>query len=542
MSEQRFPLPESPLILDAVWRALDLELPRSRKPNGRRFLKGERPLSDGARAALLRAMVRTLIEAGYVPVAKDDRFEPVELLTAAVEIWIHRWDHLVGHARALEKPNATGAALRYLRLAVADMAIRCAAFDELFRCPPPPLAFDDGTTESPTWARDGGAKTHLRTLPKALGVTRDRIHPGKTKDDWFDGRSRPSSDSVERFARSLAAHDRTKTADVVWLLYLRWFFALGDLSDCIARIIGRDAMLDLASSLRRLRSRARHVLAWIASEHRDAGLAEIVILGTQAPCAGPLVDELVRVEAPTHYGWAIDLRASRAPWIVSELSALVPREPELPDEIPDELIARLLPLMKPGRERELAEACCEHPAAYRWAVRMVVQQSFVRGRFDSAARMVGTIADATQASHHRMEASLVHLAAGNVDEAIRQLRSIRVVGAEADDVATAIAVIQAFAGQSDDALARFEWIAPRPTAFDFAYGVALGGAGRIAEALAVFERVIERVPAHALALEQAARCCDMLGRSIDANRYAKRASRLGRTVVKQRRARVRRDC
>lgn len=453
MSEQRFPLPESPVILDAVWRALDLELPRSRKPNGRRFLNGERPLSDAARAALLRAMVRTCIEAGYVPVSKQDRFDPVELLTSAIEVWIHRCDHLVGHARALETSTSTSAALRYLRIATVDVAVRCAAFDELFG-----RSLDEDAAAIPTWAREGGAGAYLKTLPGTLGVTREQIHAGKTKDDWFDGRSRPSSESVESFAQSLAKHDKTKMSDVVWLLELRWLFALSHLSDDVAWIVGRDATLDMASAFRRTRSQVRKVLASVTPVHRDAGLAEIVVLGTRAPGAGPLVDAIVSSEELTHFSWALDLRASRADWILSE-----------------------------------------------------------------------------------MEASVVHLAAGNFDEALRHLKCIPEVAMEKDAAASAIAMIQAFAGKPLDAAAHFESVVARPPAFDFAYGLALGGAERTTEALAVFERVIKRVPGHALALEQAARCCYLLGRTTEANRYSKRASRLGRTVMKDRPRRARSD-
>lgn len=536
MSEQRFPLPESPVILDAVWRALDLELPRSRKPNGRRFLKGERPLSDAARAALLRAMVRTFIEAGYVPVSKQHRFDPVELLTSAIEVWIHRWDHLVGHARALETSTSASAALRYLRLATVDVAIRCAAFDELFG-----RLLDEDPAAIPTWAHEGGAGAYLKTLPGTLGVTRERIHAGKTKDDWFDGRSRPSSQSVEGFARSLAKHDKTKPSDVVWLLELRWLFALSHVSDDVAQIVGRDATLDMASAFRRMRSQARNVLASVTSQHRDAGLAEIVVLGARAGCAGPLVDALVSSEALTHFSWALDLRASRADWLLSELSTWMPREPEEPVGIPTDLLARLVVLMAPGRESELVDACFEHPPAVGWFIRLLVRQAFIRGRFESVAPLIGTIADATQATQLRLEASLVHLAAGNFDEALRHLQCIPEVAMEKDAAASAIAMIQAFAGKPLDAAAHFESVVARPPAFDFAYGLALGGAERTTEALAVFERVIERVPGHALALEQAARCCYLLGRTTEANRYSKRASRLGRTLMKGRRRRARRD-
>ncbi len=111
--------------LGIVWRALDLELPRSRRPHGARFFVGFKPLLASARASLLRAMARTLIEAGYVPVRKDARRDPVELIASALEIGIERWDRTSGASGALGDSPAK------LRAACIDVAVQVAAFDLL---------------------------------------------------------------------------------------------------------------------------------------------------------------------------------------------------------------------------------------------------------------------------------------------------------------------------------------------------------------------------------------------------------------------------
>lgn len=111
--------------LGIVWRSLALELPHSRRPHGARFFVGFKPLLASARASLLRAMARTLIEAGYVPVRKDARRDPVELIASALEIGIERWDRTSGASGAL------GGSPAKLRAACIDVAVQVAAFDLL---------------------------------------------------------------------------------------------------------------------------------------------------------------------------------------------------------------------------------------------------------------------------------------------------------------------------------------------------------------------------------------------------------------------------
>ncbi len=336
-------------------------------------------------------MVRTVIEAGYLPAAKDNRFDPVELLTSAVEIWIHRWDHLV---EALAHETSMGTVPDHVRVTAVDLAIRCGAFDELFDSPPLPLARND-RSEIP-WAQEDAARDQLARLPIAFDITRERWQPSHKKEWFVQQHSRPSAQTFS--ARPVPNHDQSSATGAVRLRYLQWFFALARLSDDAARVVGCAATIDVASTFLRTRLRARQLP--VPSRHRDAGLAEIVVLGAYAPSASPLLDELRRITANT---------------------------------------------------TDIA-------------------------------------------------------------------------------VAPTQAAIQVFASST---VAHFESVAARPRAFDFVYGVALGGAGRIPDALTVFERVIERVPGHALALEQAARSCYLLGRMTDAAGYAKRASRIGRISVKR---------
>jgi hypothetical protein len=113
-------------IIRVLWHALGLELPVSRRSQGARFFAGLKPLLPTGYASLLRAIARTLVESDYVPVRKDARHDPVELIAAALEISIERWDR--GFVR--ERGSSADASVSFW----FDIALRAAAFEALFRC------------------------------------------------------------------------------------------------------------------------------------------------------------------------------------------------------------------------------------------------------------------------------------------------------------------------------------------------------------------------------------------------------------------------
>ena len=63
-----------------------------------------------------------------------------------------------------------------------------------------------------------------------------------------------------------------------------------------------------------------------------------------------------------------------------------------------------------------------------------------------------------------------------------------------------------------------------PKALPLAHGMALVRARRVREALRVFEAILDSVPGHTLALQQAARCCVECGVPSEAKAYTRRAS------------------
>ena len=108
-----------PRLLQSFLQALGVELPINRRPQLRRFFIGLKPLRSEAYAGLLRAIARALIDARLVPVRKDARHDPVELIAAALEVNIDRWD------RMLIADHASAAFWD-------DLAVRAAAFEVLF--------------------------------------------------------------------------------------------------------------------------------------------------------------------------------------------------------------------------------------------------------------------------------------------------------------------------------------------------------------------------------------------------------------------------
>lgn len=571
-------LPDAAGILRALWKALDVQLPEGREESTRKYLRGQRALGEG----VLPALIDALVAAGYFSSVEGERKREAwaTLLTDGLSFAIANWDELVGHTRALSaQADFKTTATRYLRLAAIDFAIRAAAVDILLCIQPPPVGVDADAAITPTWAREDGVRRLVRALPGHLGTTRSELSPDKKFDDLFQGRHRPSIATLRAFADLVAKHDTSKTPTTTWHLHLLWTFALDDLCNEIAATLGREVVEDVARAFRRIRSSARRTLAGIQGQHGDnvlVLLADLVIQGARASQAGRLIDHIVRdvaeweqamhlvsdalrtgtipeataaaySEIIRRAGWLNDLRASHAHWMFSELSQLVSMEPVSVDDIPADLFERFdrALLNVDANPQSFVDLCSEHPAAFRWGTRTLVQQAFVRGRFDSVLPMIDRFADVMRTPQIFFEAAVVHAAAGGLNETLRYIDAIGDVEPFASMTGPLRGVALLFAGRHADALQQLDALETRDGSIEYARGVALRGLGRIAEAFTIFEEIIARIPDHAPALEQAALCCyekanTTRGRvqakwSIAGNRYRKEAERLGRGVLRERR-------
>ena len=537
MAEARtFTLPDAAQILGAVWRALDLQFPKRRAQSGRKLLRGDRPGSDETRTGVLRDMARAFVDAGYVHVV-DGEYEGVRYRDRAVEEIaqslahaIAHWDQFVGIRRALARPVDEADVLRYVRLAAIDIALRTAAFDLSFGWWPPPEArgmmFD-----RPIWAREGGVRAWLRALPKALGATREDLHPGKTKDDWFYREARPSIASIAAFAASLAAFDGAAH----WRMYLAWAFALDALCDELAALVGREAVEELAAMFWRIRCLVWQIVAGVDPVHRSALLEPIVRAGAHCEAAHLLIDRIATLDGiAVINGGALDyraaalgmaLRACEGMWIFGEVfpHALVP--PEAPD-VPEEVGRQLLAAMAPGADPEaFILAARSHPASLVWALRLMVQRAMLDGSFAQVAPAVANFADALGDAELQLDAVMLYLFAGNFVEARRRLEALP--GPQAETLGVILTLVD---GPASEAIPILASLAADDHSLCFPLATALAESGRHADALELARHVLDDEPGNALALALAARCAWALGETHAGNAYAKRAARLGHPV------------
>jgi hypothetical protein len=548
-----FALPDAAQILGAVWRALDLQFPKRRAQSGRKLLRGDRPGSDQTRAGVLRDMARAFVDAGYVHVVDREcegvrhRDRAVEEIARSLAHAIAHWDRFVGIRRALARPVDESDVLRYVRLAAIDIALRTAAFDLSFGwCPPPEacgMTFDD----APIWAREGGVREWLRALPKALGATREELHPGKTKDDWFYREARPSIASIATFAASLAAFDGAPH----WRMYLAWAFALDALCDQLAALVGREPVEELAAMFWRLRCLVWQIVAGVDPVHRGALVEPIVRAGAHCETAHLLIDRIATLDgiAAINGGTlddraamlAMALRACEGVWIFGDVfpHAHVPlAAPDVPEEVQRQLLAAMAPGADPAA---FSLAACSHPASLVWALRLVVQRATLGGSFAQVAPAVANLADVLGDAELRLDAVMLYLFSGDFVEARRRLAALG--GPQAEALGVVLALVD---GRASEAIPILASLAADDHSLSFLLATALAESGRHADALELALDLLDDEPGNALALALAARCAWALGETRAGNAYAKDAARLGQplerpAVRRQRGGRARRS-
>ncbi|HEY1811454.1 MAG TPA: hypothetical protein VGG74_03805 [Kofleriaceae bacterium] len=541
-------------------RALNLSLEKGRRESGRKYLRGQRPLSDGTLAAIVRACVAD----GYL----SEGVSP--LIVDGLSLAIANWDHVIGHADARSGEAVAATATRFLRLVAIDVALRAAAVDMVEGVLPPPPLLEDGRANVPVWAREHGVRNLLRALPKALGTKRATL--GKRFEELFDGRSRPSNTKL----RQLAAALRNRDGHNAWHTHLVWAFALDGLCNRLAAVVGRDVVEEIASAFRRIRTNTRTLLLEVYRQHPDddqvrGAIARLIIAGARAPSIDGLMDILARCETrldeilaatssatreehlpspaelTRRVAWATDLRASRADWLLAQVE-VVARTPVPIGKVSIGTQRRIARAFRVGADPGELAAACDEPSAVLWMARVLVQQAFVRGDFEHVLPMVARFADVACEPGLNFEAAIIHLAAGRLDAALDYLNAIGTAEPFATAAKPFVAIAHALSGR-EDALQRLNSLQDDDAVFAYARGVALRGVGRSKEALAIFESILAERPNYALACEQAVKCCDdmaALARGSEqanwttrANRYARTAEQLGRVIGRTRRARHR---
>jgi len=547
-------------MLGALWRALGLSLPPNRQETGRKFLSGQRPLDGDARTGLLRAMADAFVRAGYVGSLGEEKARVVvDLLAAAADHMIASWDHVVGRVRAAGEPaSVADAAIRFLRVASLDVAIRVAAVEALVGCPAPPAALSDDATV-PIWVRAGEVREQLRTLPAALGTSWERIYAtgatSKAKDEWLYRGSRPSLASLKDLARRLAVHDRSAAPAHAWHFSLAWRFALESLTDALAAVIGRSAMEDIGAEFRRTRKGAH---AQLASERRKTPeLHELIISGAHALGAHLLIEQLAKsdrqalVQAVERYvhgeelsvlgeaadirrrQWVRDLRGCRADWALRQFVASITPDRVAPERVPLEMLLSMVTALAAGDLHALTTVCEQHPAARLWILRASVQEALIRGLYPLLAVLLPTISQVAEILnspewHH--DAGLLSMVVGDYARALRHFEQVALVPQWAPVASAMVAGLKVLTGSPADAIETLEAVRGQNLWLDYLRGIALRDLGRVVDALGAFEEILAVEPGHLHALEQAALCAYALHRRVVGNRYARSARRLGSLV------------
>ena len=309
----------SPVILGAIVDALRLDDSFLTTRTASRFFQG-RSISEDNQADIFLALGEALVQRGLVPeppVFKQHDVSMAIIIGVSIARAASRWDRAVARlqhrsARTVEQ-GAT--AERLLRFVVIDMAVRIFAILRLAGMEPE----HPGT---PLWAQENGGGKLLRELAARGGVKREdlaaRLGTSTTSsvDNWFDGKVRPTNDSIEAISVVLAARIEDATPEDL-ALEIKRQFTFATLADLLVPWIGREKVIELTTALTRFVGLMAEDMRWMDRPPIDEALGvelDFVRLGTEGPEAGTLLRNLSVVE-PDEI-WRRDLLAATLDWSV----------------------------------------------------------------------------------------------------------------------------------------------------------------------------------------------------------------------------------
>lgn len=194
-------------IMRAVVDALDIGSEELRNRTARRFYAGE-SVNEYNRGQIFAAFGQALTERGIAPDSVDALPEDANMAAAmgnAVALAGERWDSLMANIQSRGAPIADlgEAGERFLRLAVADLALRLFALSRLTGWKPPERG-------APLWIEDNGAGKSLRRRARQAGLSRRKLAlmlnvSEVSVDNWLDGKNLPDREHVSDLSRVLAA-------------------------------------------------------------------------------------------------------------------------------------------------------------------------------------------------------------------------------------------------------------------------------------------------------------------------------------------------
>ena len=207
--------PLSGQIIGAAVAALRLQSEALARRTARRYFMGE-PVSQRAKQEIFEAIGRELLDVGVIPPSPflEKSGIPFSRVVSAVIEWhATQWDNLIGYMRSasahVDRPDL--AAASYLRLSVADLALRASAVYTLAELPVP-------SENAPLWSKDKGFADGLKQLLDQCGKARPtrrqlaeaaRVDEN-TVDNWLDGKSMPHRANIERIAHRFLPFPRSR--------------------------------------------------------------------------------------------------------------------------------------------------------------------------------------------------------------------------------------------------------------------------------------------------------------------------------------------
>ena len=258
-TNNRIRLPFSGVVIAAVMKALEIEVESPDPRTVRRYLSGK-PMSEHNETEFFLALGKALVETGTLPIPpifdEYDVSMPV-IAGCAIARAANKWDRLVGilTSQSTRTINTEVALPGILRLVAVDVALRIFALLRMCQKVPP-------APEVPTWAQENGGGLVLRRLLTEAGLTRKRLVAmmgvsETSVDNWLDGNNKPNLLSIHMLGDCLAGVLPGQTPGSL-TTQIRAQFALAEIGDRLACVIGKNAVMELAENI--------HRFVWLMTE------------------------------------------------------------------------------------------------------------------------------------------------------------------------------------------------------------------------------------------------------------------------------------
>lgn len=537
-------IPYSGQIIGAIVDALDIKDEILTDKTAKRYYSGI-TISEYSLRQIYVTLGQRLIDLGIIPIPplfEQNDVSMANITTASLARVAKKWDTLCARiqSRSGSIRDHRQAIEGYCRLLVIDLALRVVAWLRLAKQP-------SSEPKIPQWAEENGAGKMLRALLSQADISRDQFVAWAevshiSIDNWFDGKIRPTPGHIKIMAYAFSKLIPNTNKHILQVQFQRQF-TLAYLADILAKNIGREAVLELATAL--------HRFIWLISEDietmkrppiEEVAGSEFEMLrhGSDEPYSHTLLRNLALVEKD--FTWRKEILASTTGWdlrfeeIVGH-SSLPGASAGLAQELPEEARKEAI---RDGTEddlNKLREASLLQDKDYaRIAsgdLRMLIEQ--LNGGINDR-RMIVRRHPLSPQAHSELGSFLgmvgKHLRNRDmIKEGIDECKIAATLCKDWDTPLVEPGIILINVGRYDEALVELEAAAKRLPAITshlaMNRGYALMQTKKYGQALTDFEFVIRIKPNYAFALDFAAHCAFMIEDQEKGMKYAKEARKYG---------------